>query len=480
MADAPGIATHSRPSVIVVGAGISGLVCAFRLQQAGVDVTVLESLPRAGGSVDSKEVDGFLLELGPNSYTRKPATEVLVEDLGLESDYLATPLREHPRYIFDGRRLVEVPTGPASLLKTPLLSSKAKRRVFREPFLRTRAPEEESVADFIRRHLGPEILDLLVAPFVSGIYAGDAERMSMPAAFPLIHQFARDKGSVVRGAIAYFRRKSRERKAEGAGPRPRRKPSALCSFRRGLRQLPDALAARLGQSLQCGVELVRIEAVAAARPGYRVTTRTGHGGERTWEADGLVVATPACEATKLVRGVLPRAAEALAAIPYTPLAVAHVGMRTDTLTDYPGGFGFLVPRGRGVRALGVLWTGSVFAGRAPDGQALMTVFYGGMTDPSVVQEDDRAFLRLAEADLRKTMGWNGERTLFQVTRYDGALPGYLLGHPGHVRRIEEAADAAPAPVCFIGNYLRGISLPDCIRQAGEHAEHLARQLGTDR
>jgi oxygen-dependent protoporphyrinogen oxidase len=462
--------------VIVIGAGISGLACAYGLMRAGVDVGVLEARPRPGGSIESHHRDGFLLEWGPNSFARKPEAENLITDLGLEDELLRAPMRDHPRFIFKDGSLHEVPTGPLALLRTPLLSFRGKLRILREPFLRTRPPADESVADFVRRHLGPEVLDTLVAPFVSGIYAGDAEQMSLPGAFPLLHEWARARGSVIRGAIA-------GRHGSGVEPKPRRRrarrhPAALCSFRSGLGRLPEALAARLGDRLRCDAPVsdLQIERTDGGAAHWRITTRGDSGEESVWDASAVVIATPPHAAARFTRGCLPGASKALGAIEPVSLVVIHLGVPLDSLTHPPRGFGFLVPRSQGVRILGTLWTSSVFEGRAPEGHALLTIFCGGATDPDAVDLDDAAVTQVVQDDLRETMGWDGRSALVNIVRQRATLPSYHLGHVERIADIERAAESCAAPVKFLGNYRRGISIPDCIRQAAETAAAVAEQL----
>lgn len=464
------------PRVIVIGAGISGLTCAHRLHALGVDAHVLESAPRAGGCIQTLRQQDWLLELGPNTYTRKPASEELVGELGLASEQLVEPMRRQPRYIYDGGRLLEVPMGPAGLLTTRILSPAGKLRLLREPFLTRRPPEEQSVADFIREHLGAEALEMLVGPFVSGVYAGDPERMSMPVAFPLIYDFARRRGSVMRGALSFLRERRRERRQAGQARRPRA-PSALCSFPRGMTQLPEALSGALDGRLHCGLTVHRIETRPA---GYVLHTSDAAGQVGLWEGQALVCATPAPAAAELLAPFLPEAATALTEIAYTPVMIAHLGAPLSAFRVAPRGFGFLVPRGREVRALGVLFTSAVFPGRAPDGRTLLTAFYGGATDPGVLSVSDGEIAETLRRDLSAALGWEGSCDLLRVTRWPQALPAYHLGHLEMVRRAGAAAAAAPAPLRFLGNWLGGISVPDCIRRARECAEELAGRLGQTR
>ena len=473
----PNNPSNSTRDVIVIGAGVSGLACAHRLRGHGLDVQVLESSSRPGGVIRSETIDGFVMEFGPNTYRRNEETEELVQELGLSDDYQPKPLLETPRFVCDGSRLIEVPMGPVGLALTPIMPFWGKARMLLEPFMVRRPGKEESVADFIRRHGGNELLKRLIEPLVSGIYAGDPEKISMPAAFPLIWSFAEAKGSIVRGAASHFRKLRKQRAAAAAanGGKPRMK-SALCSFRTGLSQLTDSLAERLGDALRCESKVCGLEVLPGEGNGYRVSATDSQGNESTVDARSVVLAAPAGASADLVEPILPGAVDDLRSIPYTPVAIAHVGMPLDSLQFEPRGFGFLVQRGTPMRALGVLFTSALYEGRAPAGQALLTIFYGGATDPAILEETDEAFEKIVRNDLERSVGWDGRSSYLSVTRFDGALPAYALGHLDRVERIDAAASQLPAPLRFVGNYLRRISLPDCAQQAYEKADEVASIL----
>jgi len=195
--------------VLVIGGGISGLACAYHLQQAGIPVRLLEAGSRAGGVIATKENVRFRFELGPQSCLASESLLRLISTLGLKDQLLYANPRA-PRYILVGGQLVAAPLAPPSLLTTPLFSVGTKWRLITEILRRTHPPaEDESIAAFVRRKFGDELLDRLVAPFVSGIYAGDPERLSLRAAFPKIHEFESQYGSVLRGAINRGRRRAR-------------------------------------------------------------------------------------------------------------------------------------------------------------------------------------------------------------------------------------------------------------------------------
>src|SRR6266852_4581297 len=238
----------SRIPAIVVGGGVSGLVCAYALRNAGVEALVVEASARAGGVIRSERREGFLLELGPQSFSGTAALRKLCADLGIEEQLVEAPGRA-PRYVLVDDKLVAVPMSPPALLTSSLLGRRTKWNIARDAFGRSRAPEEdESIASFVRRKFGAEVLDRLVGPFVSGVYAGDPERLSLRSAFPQLHEAEKAAGSVIRGTM----RAARARKG------PREKPTLL-SFREGNETLVRTLAAKIGTGLRLGSEVAGIQ-----------------------------------------------------------------------------------------------------------------------------------------------------------------------------------------------------------------------------
>src|SRR6202030_322714 len=273
--------TSSAPA-IVVGAGISGLVCAYALNKAGIHAHVLEASPRAGGAIGSERRDEFLLELGPQSFSGTAALRDLSADLEIADQLLQAPANA-PRYILIKGALRAVPLNPAAMLTSSLVSVRTKWKIARDAFGTTSSPEEdESVAAFVRRKFGEQLLDRLVAPFVSGIYAGDPERLSLRAAFPQLYEAEKSAGSVIRGMM----RAAKSRKG------PRERPTLL-SFRNGNETIVQALATKIGSRLRLGAEVVGIgvhREAGAVR--FHVRIREARS-EEMIVTERLVLATPA-------------------------------------------------------------------------------------------------------------------------------------------------------------------------------------------
>jgi protoporphyrinogen/coproporphyrinogen III oxidase len=441
---------------IVIGGGISGLTCAYHLQQAGIPVRVLDAGVRPGGVISTQEKDGFRFELGPQSFLSTDPLLKLIDALGLESELLRADSRA-PRYILVRGQLVPAPLAPPSLLTTPLLGARTKWRLSTEMLRRTKPPStDESIAAFVRRKFGDELLDRLVAPFVSGIYAGDPEKLSLRASFPKLHEFETKYGSVLRGAM-------KSRPAKGT-PRP-----GLCSFRGGMETLPRALATRLGDALLGETIVVGARhGKANGNSSFEVDlTRNGH--RETLLASAVILAAPVNAASEILKGVSDKFAAPFARIEYAPLAVVAAGYRRDQVRHAGNGFGFLVPRSEGLRVLGTVWNSSLFPERAPENMACFTSFAGGATDPGLCAMSDDEIAEIIGGEVRRVLGITGPPMTRLVHRYTRALPQYNLGHSETVSTLGAAASSVPG-LFLTGNYLSGPSIGSCVEQANQTAD----------
>jgi protoporphyrinogen/coproporphyrinogen III oxidase len=449
------------PPAIVIGAGISGLACAYRLRRRGVPVVLLEASPRPGGMIRSERHGDFLFELGPQSTLVDAPLLALIEELGLAGKLLRANSRA-PRYVLHRGRLRAVPLGPGALIGTRLLSARTKLRVIREAFRRTRPPDEdESVATFVRRKFGGEILDRIVAPMVSGIYAGDAESISVSAAFPALRRYELEHGSIVRGAL-----KSRPAKGE-------MKP-ALCSFEDGMESLPVALSQLLGDALWCDTQVHAVRASPSGPRRFQIEI-VRCGAPETLAADAVIVATPCDASAAILSGVSDQFPAIFRQIEYAPVAVISTGYARGNVGNSLDGFGFLVPRSEGLRLLGTVWNSSLFPDRAPAGHVSLASFAGGATDPEFCSLPESEIAEQITKELAQILRISAPPAAIRVQKYGRALPQYNLGHSRIVESL--AALTAAAPGLFLaGNYLAGPAVGACVAQATQTSEAVLAQL----
>ena len=433
-------------SVVVIGAGITGLVAAWELKRQGIPVTLFEATGQAGGAIRTSLADGFLAEHGPNSFVTSAPVEQLIDRLGLEDEVVESNDESNRRYIVRRGALVPFPMTPLAMLRTPLLSLRAKLRVLLEPLVRTRAgADDESVASFVRRRLGPEILDYAVNPFIAGIFAGDPEQLSMVHAFPRVAALEQDYGSLSRGLMQTWREAIRARRAAGRGaghgapdaepetdaPAPVR--ARLISFRDGLQTLPDALAGALGTTLKLSTPVRLLH-----RGDERWIVETGHdGAQRARAVDAIVLAAPAHALTAMeLPAAIRQHALPIEQVEYPPVSCLTLGFRRAEVSHPLDGFGVLVPSVEKRHMLGALFSSTLFPDRAPDGHVAITVFMGGGRDPDLARRPTDELVRLVKKDLHELLGVHGEPVFAKHVYWSRGIPQYSVGYD----KVKDAAD----------------------------------------
>ena len=457
----------NQVQALVVGGGISGLTAAYALQKAGISTLVVESNERPGGVIRSLERDGYLLECGPQSFSGNASITGISRDLEiLDQRVLADP--KAPRYVLIDGKLQNVPMGPG-LLVSPILAGGTRGAILKDILGKSRAPEpDESIADFVRRKYSPTLLDRLVGPFVSGIYAGDPEKISLRAAFPILYEAETAAGSVMRGAFKVMKQRKAKR-----GNTPREK-ATLQTFLQGNETLIQALTEKLDERIFCDVEVTSITAMDPGReakaPRFLVTMNTP-GGEQTLEAERLVLAVPTQVAGRLLSGLSKAFLKPLCEIEYAGVGVVSLGYRKKDIGSELAGFGFLVPRSSGLNVLGTVWNSSLFAGRAPDGEVLLTSFVGGATNPGILVRSPEDLVQIVHRELVPLLTLKKEAVFSNVTVWARAIPQYNLGHTARLAEIDRLRASFPG-LHLAGSYLNGPAIGTCV----EHALKVADEI----
>jgi oxygen-dependent protoporphyrinogen oxidase len=461
--------------VTIVGGGISGLATAHYLASEGIDVRVLEKQDRTGGTIETRKRDGFLIDCGPNSaLDTTPMLGALFDDLNITGSREFAREEAKNRYIVRDGRLRALPMSPPAFLRTPLFSSSAKLRLLKEPFVKPSDPaSDESLAEFVERRLGREMLDYAINPFVSGVYAGRPEELSVRAAFPRLHELEQRYGSLIKGAIKG--RKERQ-KQEQAGETSKQS-ARLFSFADGMQTVVDALDAARGDAVHCGAELSAVRKSGGGKgPGYEVDASIG-GEDYTFRSRALVFAIPSHAYSGIEFGFDFSIRAPLSGVSYPPVSMVFFGY-TGSPTDVPlDGFGFLVPEKEQRNILGTIWSSTLFSNRAPEGGAGLTTFVGGSRQPDQALLPDDELADRVLGDLADLLRVRRSPDVVYIRRWERAIPQYKVGHLDIVRSIEEFESQHPG-LYVTGNFRGGISISDCVKQAGAISSTVAAWLSS--
>jgi len=459
--------------IIIIGGGISGLATAWLLrakaQASGkeLEITLLEKEERAGGKIRSIKADGYTCEWGPNGFLdSKPQTLDLCRALGVDGNLHRSNDNARKRFIYSGGELHQLPDGAPTFLASRLISWPGKLRLALEPtpFIAS-APVgvDETLADFGRRRLGGEALDKLIAPMVSGIFAGDPETMSLESCFPRIAELEREYGGLIRAMIMLSKKKKKDI-ADGkvvssaAGP-----GGVLTSFREGIQYLSDALATSLDGVVQTGISVTSVHRGAGGL--YQITC----GDASCHEADQVIMASPAFAAAEMLTTLDNGISAVLRQIPYASMTVVCFGYRREQIKRSLDGFGYLIPKKEGRSTLGTLWDSSMFENRAADYNVLLRSMMGGACFPKYVNLSDDEVVTRVRQDLQMTMGIDVAPEFVRIFRHPQAIPQYTVGHGARLQKLAELLKAHQGLI-LTGNSYRGIGLNDCVAAAERAAD----------
>ncbi|MFQ5478377.1 MAG: protoporphyrinogen oxidase [Candidatus Binatia bacterium] len=471
------------PSVVVVGAGISGLSTAWNLTNGGedpdrsVDVTVLEAGDRAGGVIATARRGGFICELGPDSMiTEKPWGLDLCDAIGVGGNIIGTGEQHRRSFIARGQRIYPVPEGfnllaPTRFLPfvtTSLFSPAGKLRMAADLILpRRREPGDESLADFVRRRLGQQALERIAQPMVGGIYTADPEKLSLLATMPRFREMEARSRSVILAMLRSRRAMERRSPSLDAGPRY----GMFATLRGGLQELPQTIE----QSLPRGCVHYKQRVRSVTHRGDHWIVRTDSGELR---ADGLCLALPAPAAAAVLRAVSPELSTELGSIEYASTATLNLMYRREDIHHALDGFGFVVPAIERRSILACTFSSVKFPGRAPAGNVLLRAFVGGALFPEKFALDDASLLESVRADLDKLLDIRHPPREAIISRHADAMAQYHVGHLDRISRIDSLVTDLPG-LALAGNAYGGIGIPDCIHSGETAARSIIAQLLAD-
>lgn len=442
--------------VAIVGAGISGLTCGYELKRAGLKIVIIEA-SHVGGAMRSQRIGPYLLESGPNSLRGNSKELIdLIRNLGLDDQVVRSSNVAKQRYLYRDGKLMAVPSSPPAALSSPLIPPSEKLKVLREPFVAKGTTDDESIRHFISRRTSEWLADNIVDPIITGIYAGDIAKLSMRSSFPKFWQLEREHGSLIKGAMRAKKNAPKEATAQ--------KPPAIFSFKEGLQTLIDALKQQLEGTIVEGFPVTHIE-------------KTDHGYHLVGpnlEAKTVILATPAYRTSELVQPFSRAIAESLKSIEHPHVAVVSLAFKRKDVEHSLEGFGYLVPSNQNRDILGCIFSSSLWEGRAPDDEVLLTIMIGGSKRPKTRDWTDEQILEVAELEVRRTLSIKGASVFHHVTRWPKAIPQYHLGHYKIMDEID-AFEQKHTGIHLLSNYRGGIAIGSCVTNATELAARLVQQ-----
>lgn len=481
-------AEESRRRIAVLGGGVSGLSAAYalaRARQAGAPIEefLIEAKNGLGGVIQTENVDGFLIEAGPDSFlTEKPEAAALSRELGLGDSLLGSNDGERRTYILQRGELVPLPEGLMLLvptriwpmITTSLLPVGAKLSMASEWFMSPpgKASVDESVADFVRRHFGSELLENIADPLLAGVYGGDSASLSARSVLNRFWQMEQKHGSLTRGVLKArrLRRKEARKNSKGTLAPP---PPLFTTLKGGLGELTETLTKNLDSArVFSGRRIESIETERAnSKDVYLIRCDRGV----TLQADGLIFALPAFECSRLLAGLDNTLAKSLATIDYSSAMTVALAYDAETAAKLPPGFGFLVPQKEKRRLLACTFVHAKFSHRVPAGHALLRCFLGGSRDPGVLELSDETIVKLVREELASILKLSATPLFHRIHRWPRAMAQYHVGHEETVTRIQTRLQSHPT-LALAGNAYSGIGISDCVRTGRAAADHVLQQV----
>lgn len=475
------------PTIVVVGAGISGLTAAYKLCKTTESfsvrpqVIVFDSAVRAGGVISTMRRENALLEKGPESFiTTKPAAIDLVRELHLSSrlihsnagsDGTSIGWQNDLHMLPDGFVLF-APTKLSPLVSSQLFSWAGKLRMALEPFIPryNNHAEDETLANFVLRRMGKEVLERLAEPLLSGIYAGAPEILSAAATVPKLHELERDFGSVSRGLWANRQNQSRIPSA-GRGHRGGR--PEFVSFDDGMQVLIDGLCDALPpNSLQLGVKVLEVV------PGLSKRWRAIFSNGGCIEADAVIIATPAKQAAAMLSSVdHPMAAE-LSSVDYSSAIVLSALFNKYDIGRDLTGSGFVVPRSEGRLLRACTFSSLKFSGRSDREQILLRL-YPRMSGHVLKIFDEKVICERLLEDAHDFLDLRDRPIFWELSKHAVAIPQYTVGHRERMAQVQRLVNEIPG-LALAGNAYNGVGVPDCILSGTAAAQSVCAQLQTYR
>jgi len=441
--------------VVILGAGISGLSTAYWLYKNGFEIKILESRSEPGGSMQSEFVNNFLIDYGPNSgLETTPLIRQLVGETGISNEFVYANESSNKRYILRNNELHPLPMNPPLFIKSKLFSAKAKLRLMAEPFIgKSEDGYYQSVAEFVRRRLGQEFLDYAIDPFVSGVFAGDPNKLSVKSAFPKLYRLEEVYGGLIKGMIKGA--KERKQRAEQS-----KQSAKMFSFINGMQSFPKAIAKKLEDNILYNCFVKKVERTS---DNWEIIYEM-NGVQNKINSDIILSTVPAYVASKIFDEIDSELSRHLNEIYYPPVMVLYLGFKKENINRNLDGFGFLIPSKEQKHFLGAIWSSTIFPNRCEDDKAAFTLFIGGARSPHLFDIEKERLIEIVLDEFKDIMKIKGDPILIKEKLWEKAIPQYNIGYIEHENYFEKFQKENPGLI-LSGNYRGGISVGDCIKNS---------------
>jgi len=439
----------------ILGAGISGLTSAFWLKKNNFDFVILEKENQVGGSMQTIRKDGFQIDFGPNSgLETTPLIRQIVDEIGFSDQMVYASESSNKRFILRNNQLHELPTSPVAFISTKLFSTKAKLRLFAEPFIGKSADGYyQSMSEFVSRRLGQEFLDYAIDPFVSGVFAGDPSKLSVKSAFPKLYRLEEVYGGLIKGMIKGA--KERKQRAEQS-----KQNAKMFSFINGMQSFANAIADTMKENILLNANVQKIEKYNEQ---WKIIYPLNNESKEII-VDKVVSTIPVYAAEKLFTPIDKEFQSHANEIYYPPVMVLYLGYKKAQVETPLDGFGFLIPSKEKKNFLGAIWSSSIFPNRCDDDKAAFTLFVGGARAPHLFEMEKQKLIEIVIKEFQDVMKINGEPIIVEHKFWNKAIPQYNIGYIEHENYFDKFEKDNPG-IILSGNYRGGISVGDCIKNS---------------
>ena len=432
--------TLKQVDIIILGSGISGLTLGFYLQKKNKDFLIFDSSKSIGGNISTKNKKGFICENGPNTVLiNNESVKDLISDLKIKNDVIYPNNNNNKRFLIKKGKLIKIPQSFGQFIKSNLLSLSTKIRIFFEIFIK-KSKSNLSVYDFFKRRFGKEFHDILIEPFLTGIYAGNTRKMSIKHVLKKIWKVEQNYGSVILGFI--------KKKSKNITPKS-------FNFKNGLSDLTNTIHLKIKDKIRFESKITSISKIGNL---YEITVNN----DIIYRCNKLISTIPAYALSKIIYDK--KLSQTLKKINYCPIYVLHLGLEKQKIKNDISGFGVLTKPSDNKSFLGIIFNSRIFPHVAPQEKDLMTVMVGGMRQEQLLKTDKDILFDKIVKDIRKLISYDGQIIMKHDFLWDKGIPQYGLDHDYITNEIKNFENKNK-DLHIMGNYVNGISVSDCIEKA---------------